>query len=63
MIGCCYFIRDLIVAFGAVAGALLWKIGPRVNFSAAALLGLLGTKVYVLGTPRKLDLMHEMDHA
>ena len=63
MIGCYYLIRDLIVALGAVAGALLWKMGPRVNFSAAALLGLLGTIVYVLGTPRKLELMHEMDHA
>jgi MFS family permease len=63
MIGCYYLIRDLIVALGAVAGALLWKMGPRVNFFAAALLGLLGTIFYVLGTPRKLESMHEMDHA
>jgi MFS family permease len=56
MIGCYYLIRDLIVALGAVAGAILWKMGPRVNFSAAALLGLLGTIVYLLGTQRKIGV-------
>ena len=48
MIGCYYLIRDLVVAFGALAGAALWKFGPAYNFSAAAICGLLGTVFYVL---------------
>ena len=48
MIGCYYLIRDLIVAAGALIGAALWKYGPTVNFSAAAICGLLGTIFYVL---------------
>lgn len=47
MIGCYYLIRDLIVAFGAFAGAMLWKLGPRFNFAGAALLGAAGTIYYV----------------
>jgi MFS family permease len=48
MIGCYYLIRDLIVAAGALAGAALWKLGPAVNFTTAAICGLLGTIFYVL---------------
>lgn len=51
MIGSYYTIRDLIVATGAVVGAALWKLGPRVNFSAAAILGVVGTLFYLM-TPR-----------
>ena len=54
MIGSFYMIRDLVVATGAVAGAMLWKLGPRVNFSAAAILGVAGTLVYLMTSPRKL---------
>jgi hypothetical protein len=54
MIGTYYMIRDLVVATGAVAGAMLWKFGPRVNFSAAAILGVAGTLVYLMTIPRKL---------
>jgi MFS family permease len=47
MIGCYYLIRDVIVAFGAFLGAALWKLGPRVNFTAAAVLGAAGTLYYI----------------
>jgi hypothetical protein len=47
MIGCYYLIRDVIVAFGALLGAALWKLGPRVNFSAAACVGAAGTIYYL----------------
>jgi MFS family permease len=47
MIGCYYLIRDLIVASGAVVGAVLWKLGPHVNFIAAAAFGIFGTIFYV----------------
>lgn len=47
MIGCYYLVRDVIVAFAALAGAALWKLGANVNFTAAALLGLLGTIFYL----------------
>jgi MFS family permease len=47
MIGCYYLIRDLIVASGAFLGAALWKLGPRVNFTAAALIGAAGTLYYL----------------
>jgi MFS family permease len=43
MIGCYYLIRDVIVAFGSFLGAALWKLGLRVNFTAAAVLGAAGT--------------------
>jgi len=48
MIGSYYMIRDLIVAGGAIIGALLWNVGPRVNFLAAFILGVSGTFYYVL---------------
>ena len=53
MIGSYYMIRDLTVAIGAVMGAILWKLGPRVNFSAAAILGGAGTFFYLLTISRK----------
>jgi MFS family permease len=54
MIGSYYMIRDLIVATGAVAGAILWKFGPRMNFSAAVILGGAGTFFYLLTISRKV---------
>ncbi len=54
MIGSYYMIRDLIVATGAVAGASLWKFGPRMNFTAAAILGGAGTLFYLLTISRKV---------
>lgn len=47
MIGCYYLIRDVTVALGALLGAALWKVGPHVNFTAAALLGAAGTAYYL----------------
>jgi MFS family permease len=47
MIGAYYLVRDLIVSSGAILGAYLWKLGPRVNFLGAAALGIAGTIFYV----------------
>ena len=48
MIGAYYLVRDLIVSLGAIIGALLWKIGPAVNFIGAAVFGLCGTIYYIV---------------
>ena len=48
MIGTYYFVRDLVVSSGAILGAVLWKLGPGVNFTTASLLGLLGTLYYFI---------------
>jgi len=37
----------LIVSAGAILGAYLWKLGPGLNFIAAAALGVAGTIFYV----------------
>jgi len=47
MVGTYYLVRDLIVSAAAIVGACLWKLGPRLNFLAAAALGLAGTLFYV----------------
>jgi MFS family permease len=47
MVGAYYLVRDLIVSAAAIVGACLWKLGPRLNFLAAAALGLAGTLFYV----------------
>ena len=49
MIGTYYLVRDLLVSTGALLGALLWKLGPGVNFVTASALGALGT-IYYLAT-------------
>ncbi len=49
-IGAYYLIRDSIVTLGSFVGALLWEIGPRVNFLGAALAGVLGTLCYLWST-------------
>jgi MFS family permease len=46
-IGTYYLVRDLIVSTGAILGAYLWKLGPRLNFLGAAALGVAGTIFYV----------------
>jgi MFS family permease len=46
-IGAYYLVRDLIVSAGALVGAALWKLGPAVNFGAAAAVGASGTLVYI----------------
>jgi len=47
MIGTYYLIRDLLVSMGALVGALLWKLGPGINFVSATVLGAAGTIFYV----------------
>jgi MFS family permease len=47
MIGTYYLVRDLIVSVGALVGAYLWRIGPRLNFLGAAIFGIIGTVYYV----------------
>src|SRR5438876_309287 len=49
-IGTYYLVRDLIVSTGAILGAYLWKLGPGLNFLAAAALGVAGTIFYVKTT-------------
>jgi MFS family permease len=60
MIGAYYLVRDLIVSSGAILGAYLWKLGPRVNFFSAAALGIAGTIFYVktIREERRLSLKH-----
>jgi MFS family permease len=45
-VGAYYLIRDTFVSAGALLGAWLWKLGPNVNFWAAAALGAAGTAAY-----------------
>ncbi len=47
MVGAYYLVRDLIVSAAAIVGACLWKLGPRLNFLAAAALGVVGTLFYI----------------
>jgi MFS family permease len=58
MIGTYYLVRDLIVSSGAILGAYLWTLGPRVNFLGAAALGSAGTIFYMktIREQRRLSL-------
>jgi len=47
MIGVYYLARDLVVSGGALVGAYLWQLGPRLNFLGAAGFGIAGTIYYV----------------
>lgn len=38
---------DVLVSMGAIVGAYLWRIGPRLNFLGAAIFGIVGTIYYV----------------
>jgi MFS family permease len=55
-VGAYYLVRDLIVSVAALVGAALWHIGPAVNFWGAALVGGIGTAVYIvtLRSPRSV---------
>jgi MFS family permease len=46
MFGLYYLIRDAVVALAAFGGALLWMLGPEVNFLTAFGFGLAGTLAY-----------------
>lgn len=43
MFGLYYLIRDVVVAFAAIGGALLWQISPEVNLLTAFGFGIVGT--------------------
>jgi predicted MFS family arabinose efflux permease len=46
-VGAYYLLRDIVVTAGAFLGAWLWKLGPQYNFWGAALIGAVGTLVYI----------------
>ncbi|MEI6167818.1 MAG: MFS transporter [bacterium] len=43
MFGLYYLIRDVLVAFAAFGGALLWQVSPELNLKVAFGFGVLGT--------------------
>ncbi len=43
MFGLYYLVRDVIVAFAAFGGALLWRVSPELNLKVAFGFGILGT--------------------
>jgi MFS family permease len=47
MIGAYYLIRDGVASLAAIGGALLWKLGPEINFWSAAAVGVVGTGIYI----------------
>jgi MFS family permease len=55
MVGAYYLVRDLIVSFAALLGALLWQLGPRLNFLGAAAFGVAGTIFYFRGIRQSRD--------
>jgi MFS family permease len=43
MFGLYYLVRDVLVAFAALGGALLWRVSPELNLTVAFCFGVLGT--------------------
>jgi MFS family permease len=43
MFGLYYLVRDVLVAFAAFGGALLWSVSPELNLNVAFGFGVLGT--------------------
>ncbi|MEI8243075.1 MAG: MFS transporter [bacterium] len=48
MFGLYYLVRDVIVAFAAFGGALLWRVSPELNLLVAFGFGVLGTIWFAL---------------
>ena len=48
MFGLYYLVRDVIVAFAAFGGALLWQVSPAVNLLVAFGFGVMGTSWFAL---------------
>ncbi len=48
MFGLYYLIRDVVVAFAAMGGALLWLVSPRANLLTAFVFGIIGTMGYAV---------------
>ncbi len=57
--GAYYLIRDCVVTVGSFLGVGLWSIGPRANFTGAALCGALGTLWFWLFVYRKIPLPNQ----
>lgn len=47
-VGLYYLVRSLSITPAAAIGGLLWKISPQVPFVTAAVIGLIGTIVFML---------------
>jgi MFS family permease len=47
-VGAYYLVRDSVVSVAAIVGAALWQVGPAANFWGAALVGAVGTAVYLV---------------
>lgn len=43
MFGLYYLVRDVLVAFAAFGGALLWRVAPELNLKVAFAFGVVGT--------------------
>ena len=43
MFGLYYLVRDVLVAFAAFGGALLWRVSPELNLKVAFGFGVIGT--------------------
>lgn len=43
MFGLYYLVRDILVAFAAFGGALLWQVSPELNLKVAFVFGVFGT--------------------
>ena len=43
MFGLYYLVRDVLVAFAAFGGALLWRMSPELNLKVAFAFGVIGT--------------------
>ncbi len=43
MFGLYYLVRDVLVAFAAFGGALLWRVSPELNLKVAFAFGVVGT--------------------
>ncbi len=46
MFGLYYLVRDVLVAFAAFGGALLWGISPALNLQVAFAFGVIGTLLF-----------------
>lgn len=46
MFGLYYLVRDVLVAFAAFGGALLWRISPELNLKVAFGFGIVGTLLF-----------------
>jgi MFS family permease len=60
--GAYYLVRDTIVSLAAVSGALLWRIGPQVNFLTAFAFGVAGAIWFGLAGSDKTN-KEEKSHA